>query len=314
MFIEPNLLEFFKSQTLVLAFSGGPDSVALLHYLVNHDIKQLRIVHVNHNIDPLSDELAQNLCENFCQKMNLPLCVEHIHVKNLPGNLEKNARTARYAQLQKHGKNILTAHHLDDRIENLLMKITRGSSLSALISMGLTTKFEHYTVYRPLHNMEKNQLKTYCDNNGLPYVFDPMNSNSDYSRVFFRFLLKKVLDRFPNLHNNLRHLFRNLEYADTVLNRYLDEELIRLQQNDSKSFDILALRSFDRCHLSLLLKRFFDNNRVLISASHFNVFLDNIYRTDLQYGKISFVFGNLTFVQNCQKLIIENNNRPLSIN
>jgi tRNA(Ile)-lysidine synthetase-like protein len=276
----------------------------------------MRVVHVNHNIDAASDGLAQKLCETLCGQMNLPLCVEHIHVKDLPGNLEKNARTARYAQLQKHGSLIVTAHHLDDRIENLLMKITRGSSLSALISMGQETNFSQYTVYRPLHGVEKSQLKRYCDEHKLPYVFDPMNLDSDYSRVFFRFLIQKIAQRFPNLHHNLRHLFRNLEYADSVLNKYLDRDLLSLEQNQDgiRYMSISTLRQYDRSHLSLLLKRFFDNNRVLISASHFNVFLDNIYRTDLQYGKISFVFGNLTINQSADKLRISTNNRPRSFN
>ena len=123
---------FNKERTYLLACSFGPDSMALLHLLMNNCQKKLVCAHINHNVRKASMEEASYL-KTYCQEHNI--IFESIKITEYTeNNFENEARHKRYAFYEKilkkyHSHTLLLAHHGDDLIETVLMKIMRGSNL-----------------------------------------------------------------------------------------------------------------------------------------------------------------------------------------
>ena len=153
--------------TIVVGVSGGPDSMALLYILNEFKNKMdLNIIcaHVNHNKRKESEQEKIDL-ENYCKKNNITF--EYIKVTNWgDDNFHNEARSKRYNYfgniVKKYGaKYLLTAHHGDDLIETILMRIVRGSTLRGYSGFSKIVKFEDYTILRPLINVTKDEIFEY---------------------------------------------------------------------------------------------------------------------------------------------------------
>ncbi|MFK7789287.1 MAG: tRNA lysidine(34) synthetase TilS, partial [Phycisphaeraceae bacterium] len=129
------------SSAIVVACSGGADSVALLRALAMLAPRrkwQLRVIvgHINHHLRNEADDDAA-FVEALAGVLSLPFARRDIRPADLPGNLEANARDLRYQSLaeiaKEHGASLIaTAHHADDQLETLLMRMLRGSSVAGL--------------------------------------------------------------------------------------------------------------------------------------------------------------------------------------
>ena len=123
-----------NNQTIIAAISGGPDSIVLLNLLLQvKKEKNLKIVcaHVNHKLRKESANEAQ-MIKNYCQKNNV--IFEYMEINEYKGNTENYARKKRYEFFEKLIKKysspfLLTAHHGDDLVETIIMRLIRGSSL-----------------------------------------------------------------------------------------------------------------------------------------------------------------------------------------
>ena len=157
-----NVLNFInnlniKNETVIVAISGGPDSMLLLHILNNLKIKltlNIVVAHVHHNLRKESDEEAI-MVENYCKKNDL--IFELYKIEEYPDNKfsEVAARKLRYdffdKLITKYKSNYLfTAHHGDDLIETVLMRISRGSSLKGYAGFEVINKDRGYNIVRPL--------------------------------------------------------------------------------------------------------------------------------------------------------------------
>ena len=143
-----NNLNIDKNKYIVVATSGGPDSMALLHLLKNNNYKVI-CAHVNHNLRIESDE-EYTFVENYSKMNNI--IFEGYKIDSYKNNKfsEVEAREKRYnffeTILKKYNTNILlTAHHADDLIETILMRIIRGSNLSGYKGF---SKISNYTKFR----------------------------------------------------------------------------------------------------------------------------------------------------------------------
>ena len=180
-----NVIEFLKSKlsnedTVIVACSGGPDSMCLLD-IVKSVTNNIIVACVNHNIRESSKEEFEYV-KGFTNKNNLKF--EGLELTfNTLANFECNARNKRYEFLNEllekyHGKYILTAHHGDDLIETILMRLTRGSKLSGYIGI----KKENNKYLRPLLYVTKKDIIEYLDNNQIKYFIDETN-NSEIGRA-----------------------------------------------------------------------------------------------------------------------------------
>jgi len=171
----------------LLAFSAGLDSSALFFLLIENNIK-FDIAIVDYGMREQSNEEvahAKALAKKyklFCHSIKAPLFDTHF---------EKQARDFRYdffdSLVTIEGyDNILTAHQLNDQLEWLLMRLTRGAGTSELIGLEPLTQRENYTLMRPLLTYSKNELLDFLKVNSHPYFVDESNSDEKYERNKFR--------------------------------------------------------------------------------------------------------------------------------
>jgi tRNA(Ile)-lysidine synthase len=229
---ETPLRSLFEVTTLpaanhyFLAFSGGLDSMVLLHHLrQDPDIKcRLSAIHVNHHIHPDSNQWASH-CARVCRDSGVSLITASV---NLPNRSENAAREARYQQFEQiltAQDVLLTAHHLNDQLETVLFRLLRGTGLHGLTAMQAVSHRDHYRVCRPLLNTPREQLEHYAQHHRLKWIFDPNNDNPDYSRNRLRHqVLPALLAYHPDSLKNLRQTRDNLQHSLALLTTLLGQQ------------------------------------------------------------------------------------------
>ena len=191
---------------LKVAFSGGLDSCVLLHALcILRDEMSLRLsaVHVDHGLQPASAAWAQH-AKKFCEDLNVSCAIERLHIPDVKireHGLEAAARQARYACLARHvvaGEVLLTAHHVDDQAETVLLQLLRGSGTHGLAAMPEIAPFSSGRLARPLLAYTRAQLADYAEREKLQWVDDASNCDPRFSRNYLRYQVFPLLDaRWP---------------------------------------------------------------------------------------------------------------------
>jgi tRNA(Ile)-lysidine synthase len=208
---------------VLVAVSGGPDSVALLDLLVQsreHHQLELIVAHVDHGIQPESALVAHEV-EALAADHGLRFLSTRLDLG--PKASETRARAARYAWLramrQTHGARwILTAHHADDQRETVLMRALRGSGPAGLAGMSARER----GVARPLLGFSRKTLQRYCRSHALRWWNDPANRDPRHLRSWIReALLPDLEERMPDIARKLgelrRHAYRDRRAWDEAL-------------------------------------------------------------------------------------------------
>ena len=214
-----------EEDTLVVGCSAGPDSMALLHYLKNNTNNPIICAHINHNIRKESKEEEKYL-KNYCKKENIifeTITIEKYKEKNL----ENEARTLRYKFYEKilekyHTPYLFLAHHGDDLIETILMKIARGSNLEGYAGIKEIAKKENYYIIRPFLEYTKLDLINYNNQHNITYYLDKTNEDTTYTRNRYR---KNILPLLKEENSNIHKQY--LKYSKTLLEyqTYIEEEI-----------------------------------------------------------------------------------------
>jgi len=181
--IEPTL----KNKKNLLAFSAGIDSSALFFLLIENNIT-FDIAIVDYGVREQSKEEVAH-AKALAKKHKL-FC-HHITAPKFESHFEKQARDFRYEFFEslvtiEGYDNILTAHQLNDCLEWLLMRLTKGAGVSELLGLEAVTIRENYTLIRPLLKYNKEELLNYLQTNGYPYFIDESNVDEKYERNKFR--------------------------------------------------------------------------------------------------------------------------------
>lgn len=190
-------LSSFKSYNhILLAVSGGPDSVALMVLARDWAKSQGRhaskfsVATVDHGLrKEARDEAA--LVARHAKSLRMPHMTLSWHGPKPKTGLQEKARTARYALLIAHARAINAdaiafAHHKDDQAETVLMRLASGSGLSGLTGMKTITHRDGVMILRPLLEVSSSRLRATLDARGIAYVDDPSNSNVVFARVRLR--------------------------------------------------------------------------------------------------------------------------------
>ncbi len=175
-----------KGDTVTVAFSGGADSVALLHIL--NSLKDelgitVNAAHLNHSIRGIEADCDQKFVQEFCEKYEIELFCKKVDVPEFAKqnhlSIELAARQLRYDFLQRVavGK-IATAHTASDNLETMIFNLTRGTALKGLC--GIPPKRDN--IIRPVIFCTREDIEKYCADNGLNFVTDSTNLSDDYSR------------------------------------------------------------------------------------------------------------------------------------
>lgn len=189
-FIKVNWRE---GKPILLGFSGGPDSLALLHLLL--ECRQfykldLQLIHIDHGWRKESKKEAQDLME-MSQKLSLPFHFQEITSFSSASNLEDKSRKARFQQFahiyEKLGAQaLLLGHQADDQAETVLKRMLEGSHLLNLKGLRSVSSFKEMVVWRPLLKVRKNDLLKWLAIRNLKGIDDPTNRDSRFLRSRMR--------------------------------------------------------------------------------------------------------------------------------
>lgn len=241
-----NLQEFLekyydKNEKIILACSTWPDSMFLLYELLKTSYKdQIVACYFNHKLRPEADE-EEVFLKNMWKKLWFQVEIASADIKQIRDNLypsisiEELAREKRYmffsAVCQIYNtKKIMTAHHLDDKIETFFFNLARWSKLTGLINMT-----ENYgNILRPLLNIEKSEILKYLIENKLEYRIDKTNFDNDITRNLLR---NEIIPKFKKINTKFKQNIKNtLLYFEEIKNHINNE--VNTFINGKKYFDI----------------------------------------------------------------------------
>lgn len=218
-----------KNDIVVVACSGGPDSMCLLS-LVNELKNELNlkiiVAHVNHKLRIESEE-EKEMVENYSKENNL--IFELLEITKYSNNKfsEEDARKRRYdffnKLIKKYNANVLlTAHHGDDLIETIQMRLTRGSNLSGYIGIKMINENNNYEILRPLLSTTKENILKYLNDKNIPYRIDKTNEELKHTRNKYRhYILPFLKKENKKVHEKYLKFSKELIEYDNFVNTYI---------------------------------------------------------------------------------------------
>ncbi|HDS1708154.1 tRNA lysidine(34) synthetase TilS [Pseudomonas putida] len=226
-----NLTPWLNAPTWHVAFSGGLDSTVLLHLLAeyarNHASPPLRAIHIHHGLQAAADAWPTH-CQAISDNFDVELQVIHVQVS--PGaSLEQAAREARYAafrQVLGPGDILFTGQHRDDQAETLLFRLLRGAGLRGLAAMPGQRALGQGSLVRPLLTCSRQHLQDYAQAQGLTWIEDPSNVDTQFARNYLRGeVMPQLQQRWPQASQNFARAAEHLGEALGLLDELAQEDL-----------------------------------------------------------------------------------------
>jgi tRNA(Ile)-lysidine synthase len=262
-------------EKFIVACSTGPDSMFLLHQILQTDYKKNMVVaYFNHKLRPEADD-EEVFIEEMWKKKRFTVEIGSANIlmlrKKYPSrSLEELAREKRYqffdALLHIHNaRYVITAHHLDDRIETFFFNLARGTKLTGLINM---TELSG-NILRPLLSLEKREILSFLENHTLEFSIDTTNLDTDIARNKMRLAILPEFETInTNYKGNISHLLSYFEEMKSFVDLQVQEFLW-----DEDFFEIVEFHS-----LSLFLQKevvryiyFISNQNSTIGLSEGNI-------------------------------------------
>ena len=259
---------------VVVGVSGGSDSVALLDLLLNSiDHSKIVVAHVNHHVRIESD-IEEEYLKNFCLERNIIFeTTKFLEYKE--NNFENEARKRRYKfyenlLLKYNSKFLFLAHHGDDLIETVMMKIVRGSNLTGYSGIKEITNKKNYFIIRPLLKFTKEDIITYNKENNLVYFNDRTNEDTNYTRNRYRKTILPLLKKEdPLVHLKFLKYSNILQEYDSYITKICQDLIIKKYQDKIKINDFKEEDPFIQKNIIyLLLVKIYNNEDNLIKEKH----------------------------------------------
>lgn len=218
---------FGDNENIVVAVSGGADSMCLLHFLYSFKdelkINLLIAAHVNHNIRGEEAKRDELFVKSFCDNRNIPFELLDADVPQIANSLkcgtEEAARRVRYDYFQKLSEKynalVATAHNADDNAETVIYNLARGSGLKGLC--GIPPKRDY--IIRPLIEVTRREIERCCDEKDIRYITDSTNLSDEYTRNKIRHNVLPILRLInPSLENTITNTSFMLREDNDFLN------------------------------------------------------------------------------------------------
>ncbi len=219
------------NKNIFVAYSGGPDSTAVIHLLsliqADRDLN-VKAIHVNHNLSENS-KLWESHCIEKCSKLNIDLIVESVDIRSDGGGLEAASRKARYQIFEKllnKGDQLLLGHHIDDVAETVFMRLLRGTGIEGMEGPHEKRAIGRGILIRPLLEVSKKQILDYLSNEKINFIDDDSNHSNNFDRNFLRNkifpLLEERWKNFPKRIGKTSSILRNHNkvYAELINQEY----------------------------------------------------------------------------------------------
>jgi len=234
----------------LLAFSGGPDSSCLLWLLrQSGHARGLRVVHIDHGMDRGSADRARR-ARDLAASLGTACEVHRIDVRrhHRDGGLEAAARRARYAclrRLMNPGEYLLTAHHADDQVETILMRLLRGSGPEGLAGMRTVRPFPPGRLGRPLLHCSREQIEGALAVAGIEALSDPANDDPTRDRNYLRRTVLPLIERrWPGYRRAVALAGRRQRLAAGALQARAAGEFNSLRRRQGNGESVLDLRAW----------------------------------------------------------------------
>jgi tRNA(Ile)-lysidine synthase len=297
-------------ETVVVGVSGGPDSLALLHYLWNRSsLYKIKVIAASFDHRLRGEESARELLyvNRFCKERNIVFEGGEADVakyqKEQGLSLQTAARTCRYAffenVMKKHDADALAlAHHGDDQVETMLMRMTRGSEGFSLAGIPAKRPFAGGEIIRPFLGITKGQIEHYCKVESLNPVFDPSNESEKYVRNRFR---KKVLPFLkkenPSVHERFQYLSETISEDEAYILERAEIELEKVLIRQTEGKIELSVSAFNKMPIplqkrgiTLILNYLYKINPSSLSSVHKENFL-GLLGSEHPSGSLHFPSG-----------------------
>ncbi|MBB1271600.1 tRNA lysidine(34) synthetase TilS [Psychromonas sp. SR45-3] len=267
---------------IVVALSGGVDSVVLLHLLFrfrqscvqqSSDYLTLIAHNVNHGLSDNADHWAA-FCTAYCQQLDVKLICSQVDIERKSRtSLEALARDARYQcfqeKMQEHDV-VVTGHHQDDQLETLLLALKRGSGSTGLQGIRLFQTFFNGYLLRPLLNFSRQQLIDYAHHHHLQWVEDESNLNIDFDRNFIRQQISPLLTaRWPAIAQSVSRTAQLCQEQQSLLDEMAEQDLsLCIEERFSQqTLTIAALSKFSEARRNNILRYWLKSNGLQYPSS-----------------------------------------------
>jgi tRNA(Ile)-lysidine synthase len=258
-----------SSPSIAIAFSGGLDSSALLHlahaYAREHGLA-LFAFHVHHGLSPNADAWLAH-CRDSCAALGVTFDERHVTLEKGKSGIEAAARKLRYAALgamcAQHGVQLmLTAHHLDDQAETVLLQLLRGSGTAGLSGMDAANSAPELlgnpdlVMARPLLPVSREALEAYVKAYDIAYIDDESNTDPRYARNALRLQVMRALAlAFPGFQERFARSAAHAQSAQRMLTELAAQDLAGCLVDDT--IDVAKLRAMSIDRVQNLLRHWF---------------------------------------------------------
>jgi tRNA(Ile)-lysidine synthase len=294
---------FEQSDNILLAVSGGKDSMAMLHLFRSNSLN-FGVAHCNFNLRGAESDADTQLVKSVCEKHNIPCFVTHFNTSAYAEqngiSIQMAARDLRYnwfetLRVEKSYDYIATAHHKNDVAETMLINLAKGTGLAGL--HGIREKSGK--IIRPLLGFTREEIESFVQENNVEFRDDQSNFNNKYTRNGIRLDVIPLLEKInPNLIESLNQTANYINDVELILAEKIEEEFKQCteQKTDKILFDIEKLQ--DLTALPTQLYYFLKNYG--FNASDVQDIIDSL---DEQSGKI-FLSKTHQILKNREELIL----------
>lgn len=267
-------------EKLLLAVSGGNDSMALLasmQQLAERFAWQLTVVHVNHQLRGKESDDDASYVATYCQKQQIPCVIKHVDVHRAKaksgGNKQALARKLRYEAFCEVAKELsirylVLAHHADDQVETILMRVLRGTGTQGLAGMEDKRSWGDLEIVRPLLPFTRTELENFIKEANIVPRNDSSNQSLDYTRNRLRLQLIPQLKNYnPQLNQAILQLADVIREEEVVWDEWtkrIIDSCVRKMDAQTFEFDLTSFLcqplALQRRTVKLILKCLMDEN------------------------------------------------------
>ncbi len=285
-----------KGDKVVVALSGGADSVCLLHILNRLKAEYnftLAAVHINHCIRGNESDSDEAFCISLCKSLDIPISTYRIDVPKLAESsgksLEETARDVRYEKFSECAGNgkIATAHTLSDNAETVIFNMIRGTGIKGLCGIPPVRD----NIIRPLTDITREQVEDYLKQIGQDFKTDSTNLSDDYTRNRIR---HKIIPIMKEINEGFFKSFAKGQSAVREENVFIEKLTSEAYEKHLKNNKLVNMRDLSSVIRKRVISRFLTDNKFPVSYDKINE-INGLCEKD---GKLNIIKNNFLIGKN----------------